>query len=149
MAGRIGQAVTDNEWLSSLRNRSSIPGGTCGFDLPYYHAWQQLPSASRCKDLQQWGESLRPIQNAVNLLLRLLRENGMTQKVVATSGQFQQALPQGRFQLLRLRLDPQLGLIPEISGNRLMIWVRMMQADQTGRMQSSQQDVTFEVALCV
>jgi cell division protein ZapD len=149
VSGRIGQAVTDNEWLSSLRNRSGIPGGTCGFDLPYYHAWQQHPSVSRCKDLKQWGESLRPIQNAVNLLLRLLRENGMTQKVVATAGQFQQALPQGRFQLMRLRLDPQLGLIPEISGNRLMIWVRMMQADETGRMQACTQDVTFEVALCV
>ena len=149
LSGRIGQAVSDNEWLSSLRNRSSIPGGTCGFDLPFYHAWQQLPSAQRCQDLRQWGESLRPLQNAVNLLLRLLRDNGMTQKVVATAGQFQQALPQGRFQLMRLRLDPQLGLIPEISGNRLMIWVRMMKADEAGRMQASNQDVTFEVALCV
>jgi len=149
LSGRIGQAVSDNEWLSSLRNRSSIPGGTCGFDLPFYHAWQQLPSAQRCQDLRQWGESLRPLQNAVNLLLRLLRDNGMTQKVVASAGQFQQALPQGRFQLMRLRLDPQLGLIPEISGNRLMIWVRMMKADEAGRMQASNQDVTFEVALCV
>ena len=148
-SGRIGQAVTDNEWLSSLRNRSSIPGGTCGFDLPFYHAWQQHPSAQRCQDLRQWGESLRPLQNAVNLLLRLLRDNGMTQKVVAAAGQFQQALPQGRFQLMRLRLDAQHGLIPEISGNRLMIWVRMMKADEAGRMQASNQDVTFEVALCV
>jgi cell division protein ZapD len=149
VSGRIGQAVTDNEWLSSLRNRSSIPGGTCGFDLPFYHAWQQHPSAQRCQDLRQWGESLRPLQNAVNLLLRLLRDNGMTQKVVAAAGQFQQALPQGRFQLMRLRLDAQHGLIPEISGNRLMIWVRMMKADEAGRMQASNLDVTFEVALCV
>ena len=73
----------------------------------------------------------------------------MTQKVVAAAGQFQQALPQGRFQLMRLRLDAQLGLIPEISGNRLMIWVRMMKADEAGRMQASNLDVTFEVALCV
>ena len=50
---------------------------------------------------------------------------------------------------MRLRLDPELGLIPEISGNRLMIWVRMMKADESGRMQSCTQDVTFEVALCV
>ena len=50
---------------------------------------------------------------------------------------------------MRLRLDPELGLIPEISGNRLMIWVRMMKADENGRMQSCTQDVTFEVALCV
>jgi cell division protein ZapD len=34
-------------------------------------------------------------------------------------------LPQGRtFQLLRLRIDESLQLIPEISGNRLMVSVR-------------------------
>jgi hypothetical protein len=59
------------------------------------------------------------------------------------------ALATGRLQLMRLRLDAQLGLIPEISGNRLMIWVRMMKADEAGRMQASNLDVTFEVALCV
>jgi cell division protein ZapD len=89
------------------------------------------------------------LQNAVNLLLRLLRDNGMTQKVVAAAGQFQQALPQGRFQLMRLRLDAQHGLIPEISGNRLMIWVRMMRQDGDGRLQHSTDDVPFEMALCV
>ena len=149
VSGRIGQSVSDNEWLSSLRNRSSIPGGTCGFDLPFYHAWQQHPSAQRCQDLRQWGESLRPLQNAVNLLLRLLRDNGMTQKVVAAAGQFQQALPQGRFQLMRLRLDAQHGLILEICGTRLMIWVRMMRQDGDGRLQHSTDDVPFEMALCV
>ena len=24
----------------SIRSRVGIPGGTCGFDLPAYHAWQ-------------------------------------------------------------------------------------------------------------
>jgi cell division protein ZapD len=51
--------------------------------------------------------------------------------------------------LMRVAIEPSLGFIPEISGNRLMIWVRMMKADEAGRMQASNQDVTFEVALCV
>ena len=49
---------------------------------------------------------------------------------MATGGQFQQTLPQGRtFQLLRLRIDPALGLVPEISGNRLMVSVRLMRQE--------------------
>ena len=32
--GKIGQNITENEWLSALRNRVAIPGGTCCFDLP-------------------------------------------------------------------------------------------------------------------
>ena len=38
--GKIGQSVSESELLSGLRNRISIPGGTCSFDLPNYHAWQ-------------------------------------------------------------------------------------------------------------
>jgi len=70
-------------------------------------------------------------------------------KVIATGGQFQQNLPQGRsFQLLRLRIDPQLGLIPEISGNRLMVSVRMMRHEADDRLHPSSDDVAFELTLC-
>ncbi len=81
--------------------------------------------------------------------MQMLRESGMTQKVMATHGQLQQNLPQGRtFQLLRLRIDPNLNLVPEISGNRLMISVRLMKHEPAERLQPSAEDVTFELTLC-
>ena len=49
--GKIGQSVTDNEWLAALRNRAAIPGGTCCFDLPAYHAWQQQSGDVRRLDI--------------------------------------------------------------------------------------------------
>jgi cell division protein ZapD len=69
--------------------------------------------------------------------------------MMATGGQFQQSLAQGRFQLMRVAIDPALGFVPEISGNRLMIWVRMMRQDGDGRLLASTDDVPFEMALCV
>ena len=39
-AGKTGQPLSENEWLMSIRSRAGIPGGTCGFDLPAYYAWQ-------------------------------------------------------------------------------------------------------------
>ena len=73
----------------------------------------------------------------------------MPQKVVASAGQFQQNLPQGRtFQLLRLRIDPALGLIPEISGNRLMVSVRLMRHEADDRLHASSDDTAFEMTLC-
>ena len=36
--GRLGHELSDNEFLSAIRSRSVIPGGTCEFDLPAYHA---------------------------------------------------------------------------------------------------------------
>ena len=146
--GKIGQSITDNEWLSALRNRVSIPGGTCCFDLPAYHAWQQSHPENRKADIAKWAESFQPLCASVNLLLHLMRDTGTTQRMMALNGQFQQSLAQGKFQLMRVSLDETLGVVPEISGNRLMVWVRMMRQDSNGRLQSIQEDVSFEMSLC-
>lgn len=147
--GKPGQAVLENEWLSSIRSRMGIPGGTCGFDLPSYHAWLHQSPAQRQHDLQQWTASLAPLAESIHALLRLTRDSGMAQRVAAERGQFQLSLAQGRvYQLLRLRIQQGLGLIPEISGNRLRVSVRLMQQDSSGRLLASQEDATFELTLC-
>ena len=97
-----------------------IPGGTCEFDLPAYHAWQQEPPARRRADLNQWAGSLAPMAQAVSLLL----------------------------QLLRLRIDPALQLIPEISGNRLMVSVRLVRHGADGKLHPAREEAPFELALC-
>ena len=85
----------------------------------------------------------------MHLLLKLLRDSGSPQKVIANGGQFQQSLPQGRaFLLLRLALDVTLELIPEISGNRLMVSVRLMRQGEDQRLHAILDDVPFELALC-
>ncbi len=147
--GKAGQSLTDNDWLMSIRSRIGIPGGTCEFDLPAYHAWQQLDPARRQADLLKWVTPLGVLADSLRLLLKLMRDAGSPQKVMASGGQLQQALPQGRtFQLMRLRIDPTLHLVPEISGNRLMVSVRLMKHEPGERLQASQDDVPFELTLC-
>jgi cell division protein ZapD len=69
---------------------------------------------------------------------------------MASAGQYQQTLPQGRsFQLLRLRIDPSRGLIPEISGNRLMVSVRLLrEAGEDKLPVVTNEDASFELTLC-
>ena len=146
--GKAGQPLTENEWLMSIRSRAGIPGGTCEFDLPGYYAWQHLPAEQRQADLERWAGTLGPLAESIHLLLKMLRDSGMPQKVIANGGQLQQTLPQGRtFQLLRLRIDPSLGVVPEISGNRLIVSVRLMRQDSE-RMQASSDNTPFELTLC-
>jgi cell division protein ZapD len=148
-AGKAGQSLSDSEWLMSIRSRISIPGGTCEFDLPAYFAWQHTTGLNRQAELAQWVATMAPLIDAVHLLLKLLRDSGTPQKVIATAGQFQQSLPQGRsFLLMRLALDETLGLIPEISGNRLMVSVRLMQQSEDKRLHACSQDASLELALC-
>ncbi len=149
LAGKTGQSLTENEWLMGIRSRISIPGGTCEFDLPAYFDWQHRNVASRKADLQTWVQTIAPLAEAIAMLMKMLRDSGSPQKVIAINGQFQQNLQQGRtFQLLRLNIDPQLKLIPEISGNRLMISVRLMRLGEDMRLHPSTREGAFELTLC-
>jgi cell division protein ZapD len=147
--GKTGQALMGNDWLMGIRSRINIPGGTCEFDLPAYYAWQQYPAKRRQADLNRWREALKPLAQALEMLLGLLRDAGVPHKVNCIGGQFQQGLPTGRaYQLLRLRLESALELVPEISGHRLMVSVRLMRMDAEGRLRPFTGDAQFEIALC-
>lgn len=148
--GKAGQTLSGNDWLMSIRSRINIPGGTCEFDLPSYYAWQHEPAAKRQQDLQQWVGTLSPFAEAVKLVLSLLRDAGHAHMVAAPCGQYQQTIKDSRsYHLLRLRIDPGLGLVPEISANRLMVSIRLMRADSEGKLKiASDTDASFELTLC-
>jgi cell division protein ZapD len=149
LQGKAGHLLASNEWLMSIRSRISIPGGTCEFDLPAYYAWQQHAPEARRADLTGWATSLMPLAEALQVLLGLLRDSGAPQRLVASGGQYQQSLPQGKvYHLMRVRFDGADGLVPEISGHRLMALVRFMRADAEGRLRPAATDTTFELTLC-
>ena len=147
--GRAGQSLTEIDWLMGVRSRAAIPGGTCEFDLPAYFAWKHLPAARRQQDLRNWIHTLRPLAASVRLLLNLLRQSGAAQKVSVVGGQYQQSLQQGRTsQLVRVALEREAELIPEISGNRLVVSIRLMRLGDDSRLHASGEDATLEITLC-
>jgi cell division protein ZapD len=149
LSGKLGSEITSNEWLMALRGRSAVPGGTFEFDAPGYHAWLHRGAAVRRGDLQRWTAGLQGVAQGVRLIMNLVRESGQAIRAAAPGGQFQQSLPQGKpYQLLRLKLDDQLELVPEIAGHRLMVAVRFLRADTEGRLKPAGEDVSFEFALC-
>lgn len=149
MAGKPGQLIAENEWLNAIRSRMAIPGGTCNFDLPLFHHWKHKPSAARLRDLETWANSMTPVADTVFLLLKLIRDTGTAHRVAVSKGQFQQNLPVTRgFQLLRLWIDPRDDVTPEISANRLLISVRMMEPNLVGKASQTHKNLSLEVAIC-
>ena len=148
LSGKPGAALHGYDMLNGLRSRIAVPGGTCEFDLPTYHAWQQQASGARRSQLLDWMSGVLPVAQSVNLLLELLRQTGVPHKVAAQGGQYQQSLNAGRaHQLLRLRIDPALGLVPEISGHRLMVSIRLLR-EEDGRFKPVREDACLELSLC-
>jgi cell division protein ZapD len=146
--GKAGQHLRDNEWLMSIRSRSIIPGGTCEFDLPSYHAWLTRDVESRNRDLQVWLQPLMQFHSALAIVLKLLRETAHRSRQVATQGAFQQMLQGRTYALLQVRVNGALAAIPEISANKYMLWIRFTSQDSNLKPRSFEGDVAFELALC-
>jgi cell division protein ZapD len=147
-AGKTGQELRANEWLSSLRGRLAVPGGGTQVDMPSFHAWQYRSETERCNDLQRWMSTLMPLHAGISMVMRLLRETGQATDAVAPKGAFQQMLAGKTYQLLRVWVDESLGVFPEISANKYMVWIRYSAQDGEHRPHAVTHDVNFKMTLC-
>jgi cell division protein ZapD len=148
MNGKIGQHLRDNEWLMSIRQRAVMPGGTCEFDLPSYHYWQEQDVSIRREYLRAWLAPLLPLHTGLKIILQLLRENGKTFHFTAHNGTFQQMQGGRVAQLLRVRLSRELACIPEVGANKYAINIRFISADYAAKSSLFEQDVPFELTFC-
>jgi cell division protein ZapD len=146
--GKAGQHLRENEWLMSIRSRAIIPGGTCEFDLPSYHAWLMRPPEVRSADLDGWSRPLAQYAQGVSIVLKLLRESAHRSAQVAVMGSFQQMLQGRTCALLQVKLAQAAEAIPEISANKYMLWIRFTVQGRDLRPRPAERDVTFELALC-
>lgn len=146
--GKTGQHIRENEWLMSIRGRTIIPGGACEFDLPAYYAWQRQPFEKRFTDISAWFAPMLPLFNGLSMVLRLLRDSGRTTKMIAHAGSYQQMLQGKTYQMLRLTLNQELGVIPEMSANKYMLWVRFTTQDGDQKPKPFEEDVSFDLTLC-
>ncbi|UDG82803.1 cell division protein ZapD [Candidatus Vallotia lariciata] len=148
MQGKTGQHLAENEWLASIRSRSIIPGATCRFDLPAYYAWQRRTAEERQTDIIKWAMPLMPLRDAIVIILRLARESGQFTQVIALGGSYQKMLSGKIYQLMRVRVVPNLCVIPEASANKYMLWVRFTEQEGDLRPRTVEVDVPFQLSLC-
>lgn len=138
------------DFLNNIRHRSSIPGGTCVFDLPDYGYWLTLPAAERSRQLQSWIERLKPLCDAVAEVLWLTREANEPVEMTATGGFYQHSVDRSeQLNLVRVLLPGSAGLYPEISAGQHRFTVRFLRwRGVDNRAAQINQDVRFLLALC-
>lgn len=146
----IGQTLRENEFLYAIRQRSSIPGGTCDFDLPAYHFWLQHTQAeTRTEQLRTWFNEFQSVRNAVEMSLRLIRGSIGFRQEVADDGFFQRSLDSNQpFQLIRVELPATVSYFPEVSGGKHRFTIRFMKFDISQRPQQTFEDIPFRLSCC-
>ncbi len=145
------EEVRQNDFLNAIRQRSNIPGGTCRFDLPALHNWLQQGPEQRNPCLDGWLAPFQPMEDAVRLILRLIRTSADCSDEIARSGFFQKSLDStAPSQIVRVLLPREARSYPEISGGRHRFSIRFMyQPDPSRRAQPLTEDVAFRLMCCV
>ena len=144
------QPLRDSEFVSAIKHRSGIPGGTCEFDLPDYYFWLAQGDDARMRTFNQWLGLLRPMCDAIAELLWLTRQNGRSRQEVARGGSFSLTFDRDNpLQLLRISLPAAAALYPEISGSHHRCNVRFLSWNGLAtRPTQTEADVTFLLTCC-
>ena len=144
------QPLKDCEFLASIKHRSSIPGGTCEFDLPEYSHWLRQPFARRQQDLHKWLSAIRPVCDAVIELLWLIRESAAALEKTAINGMYQHNMQKHlQCRLLRVTLPVESPLYPEISASQHRFTVRFLEwSSISSRAVQTGHDVNFHLSIC-
>lgn len=107
------QKLRDSEFLNAIKHRSTIPGGTCEFDLPDYTHWLNQPDEIRGADFAHWLAVIRPLGDAVGELLWMAREQARSRTEVAPNGVFHLQLDRDvPAQLIRISLPAGTDIYP-------------------------------------
>lgn len=143
-APRIGQFLREDRLIALVRQRLSIPGGCCSFDLPTLHIWLHLPQEERDKQVSSWLNSLQPVRQSLDLLLDIIRNSAPFRKQTSLNGFYQDNGDDA--DLLRLQLNLAHQLYPQISGHKSRFAIRFLPLDSENGTIPERLD--FELACC-
>jgi cell division protein ZapD len=142
--------LKQSEFLSAIKHRSAIPGGTCEFDLPEYSHWLRQSFKRRKEDLDAWVGAVRPLCDAVTEVMWLIREGSQPDDKLAEGGMYQHSVQRDTScRLIRVSLLDDSKLFPEISGSQHRFTVRFLEwCSVESRAVQTGQDVPFQLSIC-
>jgi len=144
-----GSDLHKNELLKLIRQRDSIPGGTCDFDIPIYHFWLKQEPEQRIHILESWLEQLDNYRLSIDMILNLLRESAINTPIIAENGFYQQTLDTHvPFQLVRILLPSDVNYYAEMSGGKHRFSVRFMTPVSGERPMPRTESIEFQLSCC-
>lgn len=148
--GQLGNGLRKSDFLNSILQRSSIPGGGFDFDLPQLHLWLSQPHSNRLAQFDHWRDQVSAVQGAVDLVLNMIRHSTRAIPQQAESGFFQQSLPSGAsIQMVQVLLPGNSDLYAEISGGKHRFSIRFMDSTDWEHPAQTELDVTFGLNVCI
>ena len=148
--GQLGASLRNSDFLNSVLQRNSLPGGGFDFDLPQLHLWLEQPATERMLQFDDWRNEVGAVHEAVDLLLNLIRYSTVANRQHAENGFYQHALPAGAsIQMVQVFLNADLGLYAEISGGKHRFTIRFMESLDWEQPVQTETPVNFDLNVCI
>lgn len=147
-SSKIGSNLKEDKFLSSIRQRFSIPGATCSFDLPNLHFWLKQSQDKVKADITRWLNEFTLIHQAIDITLSFLRERGRFENINAENG-FYQGIADDKNDLIRIHCSSNKNYYPTLSGNKYRYAIRFMyfEPEESGKV-AVDHDTEFKLACC-
>jgi cell division protein ZapD len=145
-----GNSIRNDELLNAIKQRVSIAGGTCNFDMPSFHFWLSKSASERKFQLGRWMDDIKYIKQAIDLILNILRTSSEMTEETAAEGFFQYSMdPNKAAQLVRIVLPIGEFYFPEISGGRHRFSIRFLEQSNTEERPSQiKRTLNFKLQCC-
>ncbi len=150
VATKSSDSDITNEFLKTIQQRESIPGGTCDFDIPVYHFWLNRPAEIRIQTMENWLNKFEHFHSSINLILKNLRNSAVFNVLNANKGFYQQSLDsKSPYQLIRVSLAEEVDYFAELSGGKHRFSIRFMNPDMTTKPSPRIENTDFALACCI
>jgi cell division protein ZapD len=148
--GKLGEHLKRDDFLLAIKQRTSIPGGSCDFDLPQLRFWMNQNHEKRISDLREWAAPYCQLEDVIELILKTIRDSASAKPTVAENGFYQKPLDTRQAtQLIRIDIDAEAKIYPEISAGKHRYSVRFMRLDSGGMAPGQvKEDVEFLLSRC-
>jgi cell division protein ZapD len=150
LSGQLGQETQAVELLNAIRQKSSVPGCICDFDLPVFKYWLTLPEEVKRSHLEHWFSPFQILEEAITLILKVLRQSANETEQLAHKGFYQQAMDTNQaVQLLRISVPDGVNFYPEISAGKHRFSLRFLtNANPESRPEQTTDDIHFRLGIC-
>ncbi len=143
-AARFGHQLRTDKIISMVRQRLSIPGGCCSFDLPTLQLWLNIQQSERDRTIKSWLDSIAPLKDALQTVLTLIRQSSTFEIKKSNNGFYQDSV-EGK-ELLRIKLAADHLIYPQISGHKTRFALRFLHIDSENGILP--EVIRFELSCC-
>ena len=139
-------AYKDDKFLTGLKQRFAMQGGTCAFDVPQLHFWLNQDNNLMITQLKEWMNMFTSISHSLYLILKFIRLRSEFTTIETENG-FYQGNGESLL-LLRIKTPENAEFYPTVSGNKFRYSIRfVVPCPDTGR-RYVKQPINFDLAMC-